>query len=131
MFHLYEKQNEERRIAGPDSPLWFIPPLAEQPEKIKLLAHHLSQAEMASRRRDHHSVCTSYLLLGRAFQDCPDDLWLAEHFFQNALKVAQDITDDDKLKLATAHQYYGLILQKRGKLSAVILALKSFHFSIL
>ncbi|THD23445.1 Tetratricopeptide repeat protein 29 [Fasciola hepatica] len=127
MFHLYEKQNEDRRIAGPDSPLWFIPPIAEQPEKIKLLAHHLSQAEKASRRRDHHTLFTSYLLLGRAFQDCPDDLWLAEHFLKYALKIAETITDDDKLKLATAHQYYGLILQSRGQLIPAAVSLQEFY----
>ncbi|TPP63686.1 E3 ubiquitin-protein ligase HECTD1 [Fasciola gigantica] len=120
-------KNEDRRIAGPDSPLWFIPPIAEQPEKIKLLAHHLSQAEKASRRRDHHTLFTSYLLLGRAFQDCPDDLWLAEHFLKYALKIAEAITDDDKLKLATAHQYYGLILQSRGQLIPAAVSLQEFY----
>ncbi|VDP74682.1 unnamed protein product [Echinostoma caproni] len=127
IFHLYEKQNEDRRLAGPDSPLWFIPPIAEQPDKIKLLAYHLSEAESALRRRDPHTVFSSYLLLGREFQDCPDDVWLAEHFFQYALQIAEGITDDDKLKLAVAHQHYGLVLQMRGQLALAAQSLREFY----
>ncbi|KAF7259729.1 hypothetical protein EG68_03358 [Paragonimus skrjabini miyazakii] len=127
LFGLHQKQNEERRLAGPESPLWYIPPLAEQPEKVTLMAHHLSEAEAASRRRDAHTVFTSYLTLGLTFKESPDDLWLAEHFFKYTLEAAVMITDDDNLKLAIAHQHYGHTLQVRGFLEQASVSLKEFY----
>ncbi|KAA3676608.1 uncharacterized protein DEA37_0012144 [Paragonimus westermani] len=127
LFGLHQKQNKERRLAGPESSLWYVPPLAEQPEKVKLMAQHLSEAEAASRRRDAHTVFTSYLTLGLTFKESPDDLWLAEHFFKYTLDTATLITDDDSLKLAIAHQHYGHILQVRGFLEQASVSLKEFY----
>ncbi|CAL8097826.1 unnamed protein product [Calicophoron daubneyi] len=127
LFNLHKRQDDERRIAGPDSPLWFIPPLSEQPEKIKLLSFHLCQAESATRRGDKHTLFTSYLLLGLAFMESCDDLWVAEHFFLRALEVAKTITDDDGLKLATAHQHYGRLKQAKNDLEEAHKSLSEFY----
>ncbi|KAM3174971.1 hypothetical protein ACTXT7_009457 [Hymenolepis weldensis] len=116
IFEIHEKQMEDRQYAGPDSILWTIPPISEQPEKIHKLRDQLSKAEAAARRQDHHTVFSCYLKLAKYFNDFPDERWLAEHFFGYCLVVAQRITDDDGLKLATAYEYNGLAKETIGDL---------------
>ncbi|VDK76420.1 unnamed protein product [Dibothriocephalus latus] len=106
---------EQRRIAGPDSVLWTIPPISEQPEKVHLLRDYLAKAEAAARRRDDHTVYSCYVKIAKYFRDFPDDLWLTEHFFHYALIVARRIKDDGGLKLARAYEYYGLAKEAQGK----------------
>ncbi|TGZ57767.1 hypothetical protein CRM22_009837 [Opisthorchis felineus] len=127
MFSIYQTQNEERSDAGPESALWYIPPLSEQSDKMRLVAHHLTEAEAASRRGDAHTVFTMYLQLGLSFLQNSDDQWLSEHFFKHALEAAVMIKDDDGLKLALAHEHYGQILQARGKLAEASVSLQEFH----
>nr|VZI27673.1 unnamed protein product [Spirometra erinaceieuropaei] len=105
---------EQRRIAGPESVLWTIPPISEQSEKVHLLRDYLAKAEAAARRRDDHTVYSCYVKIALYFRDFPDDLWLTEHFFHYALIVARRIKDDGGLKLARAYQYYGLAKEAQG-----------------
>ncbi|VDO01229.1 unnamed protein product, partial [Rodentolepis nana] len=114
IFEIHEKQMEDRQHAGPDSILWTITPISEQPEKLYKLRDKLSRAEAAARRQDHHTVFSCYLKLAKYFNDFPDELWLAEHFFGYCLVVAQRITDDDGLKLAIAYEYNGLSKESLG-----------------
>ncbi|VDL93529.1 unnamed protein product [Schistocephalus solidus] len=115
LFQVHVNQMEQRRIAGPESVLWTIPPISEQPEKVHLLRDYLAKAEAAARRRDDHTVYSCYFKIALYFRDFPDDLWLTEHFFHYALIVARRIKDDGGLKLARAYQYYGLAKEAQGK----------------
>ncbi|BHF59167.1 Tetratricopeptide repeat protein 29 [Sparganum proliferum] len=114
LFQVHVKQMEQRRIAGPESVLWTIPPISEQSEKVHLLRDYLAKAEAAARRRDDHTVYSCYVKIALYFRDFPDDLWLTEHFFHYALIVARRIKDDGGLKLARAYQYYGLAKEAQG-----------------
>ncbi|KAH9286377.1 Tetratricopeptide repeat protein 29 [Echinococcus granulosus] len=116
IFTIHQKQMDERRKAGPDSPLWKIPPISEQSEKIHMLRDQLSKAEAATRRQDNHTVFTCYLKLAKYFNDYPDDRWLAEHFFDYCFTVAKRITDDGGLKMAQAYEYNGLAKEAKGDL---------------
>ncbi|KAM7539954.1 hypothetical protein Aperf_G00000042353 [Anoplocephala perfoliata] len=116
IFEIHEKQMEERQRAGPESVLWTIPPISEQPEKIHILRDQLSKAESATRRQDHHTVFSCYLKLAMFFNDHPDERWLAEHFFGYCFTVAKRITDDGGLKMALAYEYNGLAKEAKGDL---------------
>ncbi|CAH8853853.1 unnamed protein product [Trichobilharzia szidati] len=127
LFNLYQRQIEERQKAGPESTLWFIPPLSEQPEKLRLIAEYLVIGEAASRRVDDYTECNAYMMLGLALRDNPDDLWVAEYFLRHALSVAERIHNDDGLKLAKANQYYGLILQSQGEYAKALNCFQQFY----
>lgn len=106
----------ERQKAGPEAPIWTIPPISEQPEKIHMLRDQLSQAEAASRRRDCHTIFSCYVRLAKYFNDFPDERWLAEHYFDYALVAAKRVDDDGGLKLAMAYEYCGLTKEAKGTL---------------
>ncbi|CAH8563264.1 unnamed protein product [Heterobilharzia americana] len=127
LFNLYKRQDEDRRKAGPESTLWFIPPLSEQHEKLRLLAEYLVIAEAASRRVDDVTECNAYLMLGLALRDNPDDLLVAEYFLHLALIIAERIKDDGGLKLAMTNEYYGVVLQSQGEYLKALNCFQKFY----
>ena len=49
LFSLLQRFEEARQAGGPDNPLWYLPSLQEQPEKLLTLQTHLTRAETAFR----------------------------------------------------------------------------------
>lgn len=50
LFALIKEQNDRRLQAGPDSALWSMKMLENEPEKLNVLKTYLQQAEIALRK---------------------------------------------------------------------------------
>ncbi|PAA78445.1 hypothetical protein BOX15_Mlig030719g1, partial [Macrostomum lignano] len=125
MLHLIKQQRRDREVAGPESMLWQITPLEEQPEKLKNLSRYLMAAENSERKGDHLAAYEAYLYLAHYFEEEPNDKWLSDHYYDRCLRSGPLVQGDGGRKLAEAHYNKGMAMERGGRLEEAMT-----HFAV-
>ncbi|XP_041926891.1 tetratricopeptide repeat protein 29 [Alosa sapidissima] len=124
LFFLLRRFEEARRAGGPDNPLWYLPSLQDQPDKLHTLQRHLTKAEVAFRAGNFVEVYEEQLTLARYFTG-PGEDWLSLHFHQQALRSAQRVKLDGGRKEAEANANMARVFLEQGQLD-----LAKEHFEV-
>ncbi|XP_031441258.1 tetratricopeptide repeat protein 29 isoform X2 [Clupea harengus] len=126
LFSLLQRFEEARQAGGPDNPLWYLPSLQEQPEKLLTLQTHLTRAETAFRAGNFAKVYEEQLALAGYFTG-PGEDWLSLYFHQVALRSAQRVRLDGGRKEAEANANLARVYLEQGQLDLAKEHFEVFH----
>ncbi|KAL2079353.1 hypothetical protein ACEWY4_025097 [Coilia grayii] len=123
---ILQRFEEIRQAGGPDKPLWYLPSLQEQPDKLQTMRTHLTRAETAFRAGNFAQVYEEQLALAQYFTG-PEEDWISLHFYREALSSAQKVKTDGGRKEAEANAILARVYLQQGQLDLAMEHYEVFH----
>ncbi|XP_015172812.1 PREDICTED: uncharacterized protein LOC107064546 isoform X2 [Polistes dominula] len=109
--NLIEFDEERRNIAGPGTSTWTKPRLKDQRDLLNQLKETLIEIGKAEKLRQSIEASNLWIKISIFFQSKGEDWWwVTKKLYENALKTAELIDEDDARNITVVRYLYGKFL---------------------